>query len=129
MWGLIRLTIYFFRISWAGVRAIGSGKWPTAEAIITADPARTYAASTGFTTDVPYTYRFQGELYTGLHEEPSDGGVGSAFMRRFAKGRRFLVRVNPAKPEVSIVRERDQVDDIQQRLEQIDELHGGITHK
>lgn len=113
MWGLIRLAIYVFRFFWAWLRTIRSEKWPTAEAIVTADPDTTYAASTGFAVDVPYTYRFQGEVYTGLHEEPSVGGVGSAFMKRFAKGRRFVVRVNPAEPEVSIMRDRDQVDNIQ----------------
>jgi hypothetical protein len=118
--GLIRLTIYLFRFFWAWLRAIGSEKWPTAEAIVTADPETTFAASTGFTADVPHTYRFEGELYTGLYEVPADGGLGSAFMKRFAKGRRFLVRVNPAKPEISIMRNRDQTEDIQEHLEQID---------
>ena len=128
MGGLIRLAIYLFRFFWSWLGAIGSEKWPTAEAIVTADPETTYAASTGFTADVPYTYRFEGELYTGLYEEP--GGVGSAFKKRFARGRRFLVRVNPAKPEVSIMRDRDQVDDVRQRLEQIDEPQkGGGTHR
>jgi len=118
------LAIYLFRFFWAWLRAIGTEKWPTAEAIVTADPETIFAASAGFTVDVPYTYRFEGELYTGLHEEPSFGGVGSGFMQRFAKGRRFLVRVNPAKPEVSIMRERDQYDDIQRHLEHIDQLLG-----
>jgi hypothetical protein len=104
--GLIRLAIYLFRLFWGWVRAIGSERWPMTEAIVTADPETTYAASTGFTVDVPYTYRFEGELYTGLYEEP--GSVGSAFMKRLSKGGRFLVRVNPAKPEVSVMRERDQ---------------------
>jgi hypothetical protein len=57
----------------------------------------------------PYTYRFEGELYTGLYEVPAEG-TGSAYMKRFAKGKRFVVRVNPAKPEVSIMRDRDQVE-------------------
>ena len=100
------MVVYLSRLFLAWLRAIGCEKWPMAEAIVTADPETTYAASTGFTADVPYTYRFEGELYTGLYEEP--GGAGSAFMKRFGKGRRFLVRVNPAKPEVSVVRERDQ---------------------
>ena len=117
MWGLTRLALYLVQVSWVWLKAMRSGKWPRAEAVVTADPAARYAALAGFTVEVPYTYRFQGELYTGLHEEPSFGGVGSAFMKRFAKGRRFLVRVNPAEPEVSIMRDRDQADDIQQRLE------------
>jgi hypothetical protein len=126
--GLIRLAIYLFRLFRGWLRAIGSEKWPMTETIATADPETTYAASTGFTVDVLYTYRFAGDLYAGLYEEP--GGVGSAFMKRLAKGRRFLVRVNPAKPEVSIMRDGDQVDDIQQSLEHIDEpQNGGVTHQ
>ena len=56
--------------------------------------------------------RFQGELYTGLHQEPSFGGVGAGFMRRFAEGRRFIVRVKPGEPEVSVMREGDQADSL-----------------
>jgi hypothetical protein len=118
---LFRLVVYFFRAARAWLNALRSEKWPTAEAIVTENPAG-FAEFDGTTVDVPYTYRFEGELYTGLHEEPSFGGVGVKFMRRFAKGRRFLVRVNPAEPEVSIMRDRDQADDIQERLQQIDEL-------
>jgi uncharacterized protein DUF3592 len=124
MWGLTRLALYLFQVSWVWLKAMRSGKWPRAEAVVTVDPAARYAALAGFTVEVPYTYRFQGELFTGLHEEPSFGGVGSRFLQRFAKGRRFLVRVNPAKPEVSIMRDRDQTDDIQERLERSDELQG-----
>jgi hypothetical protein len=116
MWGLMRLVVYFFQALRSWISAIRSGKWPAAEAIVTADPSSRYAASTGFTVEVPYTYRFQGELYTGLHEEPSIGVAVPKFMQRFAKGRRFLVRVNPAEPEVSIMRNRDQADGIRMRL-------------
>lgn len=112
MWGLTRLAIYLFQVSCAWLAAIRSEKWPRAEAIATADPSSRYAALPGFTVEVPYTYRFQGELYTGLHEEPSIGGVGSKFMQRFAKGRCFLVRIKPGEPEVSVVRESDQEDNV-----------------
>jgi len=127
--GLFRLAIYFLRTARAWINVVRSEKWPTAEAIVTADPAAGYAAPARSTVDVPYTYHFEGELYTGLHEEPSFDGVGAKFLRRLAKGRRFLVRVNPAHPEVSIMRDRDQTDDIQQQLEQMDEEHErGILH-
>jgi len=119
IFGLFRLVIYFFRTVRAWLNAVRSESWPTAEAIVTGDPAG-FRSLAGSTVEVPYTYRFQGELYTGLHEEPSFDGVGSVFMRRFVNGRRFLVRVNPEKPEVSLMRDRDQTDDIQERLEQID---------
>jgi hypothetical protein len=130
MGGLICLVIYFFRAARAWLNGIRSEKWPTAEAIVTADAAPFSGALTASTVEIAYTYRFQGELYTGLHEEPSFGGVGSEFKKRFAKGRRFLVRVNPAEPEVSIMRDRDQTDDLQQRFEQIDELRNqGVARK
>ena len=129
MWFLIRLASYFFRSASAWLGAIRSAKWPTAEALVTSDPAP-FRAFAGCSVEVSYTYRFQGELYTGLHEEPSFGGVGTKFLRRFAKGRRFLVRVNPAKPDVSIMRDWDQSDDIQERLEQIDEPRdGGVAQR
>lgn len=114
--GLFRLVMYFLRTVRDSVNAIRSEKWPTAEATVTADPA-TFAALADSAVEVSYTYRFQGEPYTGLHQEPSFGGVGLKFLRRFRKGRRFLVRVNPIKPEISVMRDRDQTDDIQQQLE------------
>jgi Protein of unknown function (DUF3592) len=126
---LIRLSIYLFRVAQAWLRGIRSKKWPVAEAMVTADLARD-ATLTHSVVEVPYTYRFQGELYTGLHEEPSFGGAGSKFMQRFAKGRRFVVRVNPADPEVSIMRDEDQSDDIQQHLAIADELRNrDVAHQ
>lgn len=107
--GIGPFVIYLFQVSRAWLDAIRSERWPTAEAIVTADQIG-FRAFARYTVEVPYTYRFQGELYTGLHEEPSFDGVGSGFLRRFAKGSRFLVRVNPAEPEVSIMRDRDQTD-------------------
>jgi len=115
---LFPLVVYFFRAARAWLNALRSEKWPTAEAIVTENPAG-YAGST---VEVPYTYHFEGELYTGLHEEPSFGGVSAKFKRRFVKGRRFLVRVNPEEPEVSVMRDRDQADDIEELAEQTDEL-------
>jgi hypothetical protein len=130
MGALIRLVIYLFQVARALLSAIGSEKWPKAEAIVTADAAPFSGALISSTLEIPYSYRFQGELYTGLHEEPSFGGAGSEFKKRFAKGRLFLVRVNPAEPEVSIMRERDQGDDLQKRLEQGDELQSrGVAQK
>ena len=111
MWALTRLAIFLFQVSRLWLSAIRSHKWPRVEATVTADPAG-FRAFARYTVEVPYTYRFQGELYTGLHEEPSFGGVGAAFMRRFAEGKRFIVRVKPGEPEVSVMREGDQADSL-----------------
>jgi hypothetical protein len=108
MWALTRLAILLFQFSRLWLNAIRSRKWPRVEAIVTAKPT----AFTRYAVEVPYTYRVEGELYTGLHQEPSFGGVGAAFMRRFAEGRRFIVRVNPGDPEVSVMRDGDQADSL-----------------
>ena len=110
MWALTRLAIFLFQVSRHWLSVIRSQKWPRAEATVTADPAG-FRAFARYTVEVPYTYRFQGELYTGLHQEPSFGGVGAAFMRRFAEGKHFIVRVKPGEPGISVMREGDQTDD------------------
>jgi hypothetical protein len=101
-------------------RSGGSAKWAVVEAIVTADPIKSSGYG-GTSVEIVYSYRFQGELYTGLHEEPcflSD----SEYMERFAKGRTFTVRIKPDEPEVSVVLDDDQADGIRQRLERIDKL-------
>jgi hypothetical protein len=103
------------------VHSFGSGEWPRVEAIVTADPER-FERISSTTVEVVYSYRFEGELYTGFHEEPCFLSK-SENMERFSKGRHFIVRVKPSEPEVSIVRETDQASGIQKRLEEIDEFY------
>jgi len=64
MWALTRLAIFLFQVSRLWLSAIRSHKWPRVEATVTADPAG-FRAFARYTVEVPYTYRFQGELYTG----------------------------------------------------------------
>jgi hypothetical protein len=57
-----------------------------------------------------YSYRVEEELYTGLHEEPFLLADSLAdYISRFSNGRKFVVRVTPSEPQISIVRELDQV--------------------
>jgi hypothetical protein len=59
--------------------------------------------------EIVYAYRFEGELYTGIHEEPfllADSLTD--YVERFAEGRSVVVRVKPGNPEVSVVCEGDQ---------------------
>ena len=98
------------------------GRWPTATATVTADPDR-IAGFGGSVVEIVYSYRFEGELYTGIHEEPVIGGSDIEYIERFPKGRSFVVRVKPSEPEVSVVRDEDQTDGIRKRLERIDQLH------
>lgn len=119
--GFVRLVIYTCRFAWNGLKTFGSGKWPRVEGTVTADPVRVNGFG-GSKVEFPYSYRVEGELYTRLHEEPCFPSE-SEYMERFAKGRRFVVRVKPSASEVSLVREGDQADGIQKRLEEIDDLH------
>jgi hypothetical protein len=104
-----------------GWRAGSSGDWPLVEAIVTAAPT-TSSGYGGTTVEIPYSYRVRGELYTGLHEEPCSL-FGSEYMKRFPKGKRFVVRIKPEEPEVSVMRDADQTDEIMNRLDRIDERH------
>jgi len=59
--------------------------------------------------EVYYTYRVDGELYTGVNEKPFIyHHSGQNYVSNFAPGREFTVRVKPGYPLVSIVREVDQ---------------------
>jgi hypothetical protein len=88
------------------VHSLGSGKWPKAEAIVSANPER-FERFGGVTVEIVYSYRFKGELYTGLHEEACFTS-SNEYIERFAKGRPFIVRVKPGEPDVSLVLEEDQ---------------------
>ena len=99
-------------------RAGRSANWVLVEAIVTAAPIE----STGYggtSIEIPYSYRFHNELYTGLHEEPSTPW-NSGYMERFPKGRTFMVRVKPDEPEISVMRDEDQADESGSRPERID---------
>ena len=117
--GLIQLVVYVWRLGWTGLTALGSGQWLRVEAIVTADPVRIEGVG-GIVVEFPYSYRFEGELYSGLHEEPCLFSE-SEFMERFAKGIRFVVRVKPSAPEISLVRQRDQAAGVLKEFDRIDE--------
>ena len=58
---------------------------------------------------VVYTYYFAGECFPGIYEEPFLSGTSAnEFAQLFIQGSDLTVRVQPGKPERSVVRERDQ---------------------
>ena len=116
--GLIQLVVYVWRLGWTGLTALGNGQWPRVEAIVTADPVRIEGVG-GIVVEFPYSYRFEGELYTGLHEEPCLFSE-SEFMERFEKGIQFF-GVKPSAPEISLVRQRDQAAGVLKEFDRIDE--------
>ena len=108
---ILRAIFYSFKAAIQTLRMVGTGEWSCAEAMITAQPIASIA-SLGVgchTVEFPYSYRVDGELYTGLHEEPFFLANSTAdYVARFSSGRTFVVRVKPNAPETSVVRERDQ---------------------
>ncbi len=105
---LLKAIAYAFNafVHWLKVR--GTSRWPFANATITAPPV----SSSGFgcpSVEIVYSYRIEGELYTGIHEKPflSTDAVKD-YVERFGVGRSIIVRVKPSSPEVSVVCEGDQ---------------------
>jgi hypothetical protein len=99
---------YLFRVIACMIKRRGSGAWPVAQATITSStcPKAMYGCDVA---EVYYTYRVDGELYTGVNEKPFIyHHSGQNYVSNFAPGREFTVRVKPGYPLVSIVREVDQ---------------------
>ena len=98
---------YVFRTIALWLKFPGSDRWPKVNAVITGQP--TVSSSTwGDIVDIAYEYRVDGEPYTGFHEEPF---VFSNSAREFAdgliRGGNVIIRVKPARPEISTLRAKD----------------------
>jgi hypothetical protein len=104
------------------MRPFGVKKWPTAEAAATGGAVRPNFLG-HYKAEIAYSYRFNGNLYTGLHRERVFTRWDTELLRRFPTGRTFVVRVKPGKPEVSVMRDDDQADSVGQMLDRIDEQH------
>ncbi len=100
---------YLFRVMTRILKRRGSSAWPVAKATVTSSacPKAMYGCDVA---EVCYTYRVDGELYTGINEKPFiSPSSGEDYVSRFAPGTEFCVRVKPQDLAVSIVREGDQM--------------------
>jgi len=106
---LFRLIVYSSRSAVLWLGRVGTGSWVRSEATVTAEPT-VLKGFWGPTVEVVYSYRFKGELYTGLHEQPFLSVDSQRdYVARFSNGRRFIVGFDPEKPENSVIRQQDQV--------------------
>jgi hypothetical protein len=106
---ILRLIVYSFRSVVQWIKKSGTGRWACSEAIVTAEPS-VLQGSWGAMVEVVYSYRVEGELYTGLHEEPFLSADSlKNYTARFSNGRTFVVRFKPGKPDHSVIRQQDQV--------------------
>jgi hypothetical protein len=100
---------YLFRVVGRIIKRRGSGTWPVVKATVTRSvcPNAMYGCDVA---EVYYTYRVDGELYTGVNEKPFiSHSSGEDYLNHFAPGTEIAVRVKPGNPSVSIVAERDQI--------------------
>jgi hypothetical protein len=116
---LLKAIVYAFNATVQWVRVRGSGQWPFAKATVSAPPT----SSSGLScprVEIVYSYRFKGELYTGIHQESFFlTGSSTDYVERFGEGRSLVVRVKPGNPEMSVVCEDDQGSLTQSQIEQL----------
>ncbi len=96
---MLRFLIYSFKWVVQSVKAAGTGKWPFTEATVRAPPTTSRGLGCPI-IEVVYSYRFQGELYTGLHEEPFLLEHSLAeYAERFSDGRNSLCASTQMSPK------------------------------
>jgi hypothetical protein len=105
---VLKALVYSLRVVIQWPRVVGSRRWVLASATVTAPPRSSEGLGCS-TVEIAYSFRIEGELYTGLHEEPflSTDSL-TDYVERFAEGRPIVVRAKPSNFEVSVVREVDQ---------------------
>jgi hypothetical protein len=95
---------YFYRAITRMIRRRGSGAWLVSKATVTSSscPRAGYGCNVA---EVFYTYRVDGELYTGVNEKPFIvHNSGENYVSRFAPGTEFTVRVSAKDAAISPVR-------------------------
>jgi len=116
---ILRAIVWTFKALACELKACRTSRWLLVNATVTAPPI----SSSGLgcpAVEIVYSYRVQGELYTGIHEESfllTDSVLD--YVDRFGEGKNLIVRVKPENPEVSSVREHDQGAFTQSQLEQL----------
>jgi hypothetical protein len=98
---------YLYRVVTRTIKRLGSTTWPITKATVTSSscPRAGYGCDVA---EVYYSYRVDGELYTGVNEKPFIiRNSGENYVSRFARGTEFTVRVKPQNAAVSLVRDGD----------------------
>lgn len=79
--------------------------WPFVKGEVTT--SQELKGSTCILAELTYSYRVDGELYTGTLQEPFLVGSARSFLEQYPSGSELIVRVKPGSPESSFVREKD----------------------
>jgi hypothetical protein len=102
-------VIYVIKLVMLAFKMRGSDKWPIATATVffTDESA---ANSSYPTATVAYSYEFDGKNFDGGTDKPFISPESAKqYLARFPKESRLKIRVKPNHPEISVVREGDQL--------------------
>lgn len=107
-WYLDILIGYLIRYIVRFVKLQRSEDWPLENAVVSGSRCPP-APSGGRVAEVAYTYTHRGEYYAGVHREPFIlRSSAEDCAARFITGNHIVIRVDPKRPEISIVRQDDQ---------------------
>jgi uncharacterized protein DUF3592 len=99
---LYAIVEYLIRVTGHAIKEGRSRDWPMTRATVVS--ARYDKTSSCNLTEVVYTYRFNGEHYSGKNTKPFWFSTNAEiYTRDFPSGTEITVRVKPNHPEVSIV--------------------------
>jgi hypothetical protein len=93
---------YLIRVTGRAIKRRRSRDWPTAKATVIS--SRHDKTSSCNLTEVVYTYRSNGEPYSGMDKKPFwFSSNAEIYIRDLPPGTEFTVRVKPSHQEISIV--------------------------
>jgi hypothetical protein len=99
---------YLARILIRFIRAFRARTWPTERAKITSTGYRPGGFGCAV-ADLAYSYSFAGKLYAGTNANPFMWTSSAKdYSDQYAGGDEIIVRLNPEKPESSVMLEQDQ---------------------
>lgn len=90
-------------------RAWGSGKWQRVEAKVDSSYLAGGWVWNCPTTEVAYTYKFAGQMCIAIDRNPFlSENSAKVELERFKPGNHAVVRVNPMRPQMSVMMWADQ---------------------
>jgi hypothetical protein len=107
-WYIDILIGYLIRAAIRLVKLRRSDGWPLEQAVVSSStcPLAPYG---GPVAEIGYTYNHAGGYYAGIHSEPFIlRSSAEEYAAKFAVGSHVTIRIDPRRPETSILREDDQ---------------------
>ncbi len=107
---IVGYVITFCRIIARSLRARRSKDWCETSATVAGASCQTQAYMPRPVAEIVYTYRFDGGFYSGVDRKPFFlESSAKAYADQFVRGNTLIIRVKTGDPEISFVRDQDQV--------------------